>query len=66
MQPGKTLAMVQTGPEKIEPRDLPLPEISDDDALMRVEACGICGSDHEQFSGVLPVPCPLIPGHEPL
>jgi len=31
-----------------------------------VEACGICGSDHEQFAGVLPVPYPLVPGHEPV
>jgi len=60
------LAMVQTGPGKLEPRELPIPEIDDDSALLRVEACGICGSDHEQFAGVLPVPYPLIPGHEPL
>jgi threonine dehydrogenase-like Zn-dependent dehydrogenase len=62
----KTLAMVQTGPRALEPRELPLPEIGDDDGLLRVEACGICGSDHEQYAGVLRVPYPLIPGHEPL
>jgi threonine dehydrogenase-like Zn-dependent dehydrogenase len=61
-----TLAMVQTAPGRIEPRELPLPEIGPDDALLRVEACGICGSDVEQFQGVLRVPLPLIPGHEPL
>ena len=42
------------------------PSIGDDDALLRVEACGICGSDVESFEGVLKVPLPLIPGHEPL
>jgi len=31
-----------------------------------VEACGICGSDVEQYAGVLSVPCPVVPGHEPL
>ncbi len=36
-----SLAMVQTGPRKIEPRDLELPEIRADDMLLRVEACGI-------------------------
>lgn len=61
-----TLAMVQTAPGKLEPRRLPLPRIGRDDALLRVEACGICGSDHEQFTGVLPVPLPLVPGHEPV
>jgi threonine dehydrogenase-like Zn-dependent dehydrogenase len=58
--------MVQTAPRKIEPRELPLPEIGHDDALLRVEACGICGSDYEQFEGVLRTPVPVVPGHEPL
>lgn len=60
------LAMVQTEVERLEARELPLPEIGEDDALLRVEACGICGSDVESFEGVLKVPLPLIPGHEPL
>ena len=66
MIPKRALAMVQTDTRKLEPRELPLPEIGDDDALMRVEACGICGSDHEQFNGTLRIPLPVIPGHEPL
>jgi threonine dehydrogenase-like Zn-dependent dehydrogenase len=66
MPPRKTLAMVQTANRKLEPRELPVPEIGDDDALLRVEACGICGSDYEQYEGVLRTPVPVIPGHEPL
>jgi threonine dehydrogenase-like Zn-dependent dehydrogenase len=62
----KTLAMVQTAPRKLALQELPLPEISDDTALLRVEACGICGSDYEQYEGVLRTPMPVIPGHEPL
>jgi threonine dehydrogenase-like Zn-dependent dehydrogenase len=62
----KTLAMVQTAPRRLEPRELPIPEIGDDAALLRIEACGICGSDYEQFEGVLRTPMPVIPGHEPL
>jgi threonine dehydrogenase-like Zn-dependent dehydrogenase len=58
--------MVQTAARTLEPRDLPLPEISDDTALLRIEACGICGSDYEQYEGVLRTPMPAIPGHEPL
>ncbi len=64
--PKKTLAMVQTAVRKLEPRELPVPEIDDDSALLRIEACGICGSDYEQFEGVLRTPMPVIPGHEPL
>lgn len=64
--PKKSLAMVQTAPRKLEPMDLPLPEISDDSGLIQIEACGICGSDYEQFEGVLRTPMPAVPGHEPL
>jgi threonine dehydrogenase-like Zn-dependent dehydrogenase len=34
--------------------------------VLRLEACGICGSDYEQFEGQLRTPMPVIPGHEPL
>lgn len=43
-----------------------MPAVGREDALLRVEACGICGSDYEQFEGRLPVPMPVIPGHEPV
>jgi threonine dehydrogenase-like Zn-dependent dehydrogenase len=59
-------AVVQTGPRQLEMRELPIPDVTDDTALLRVEACGICGSDAEQYTGVLPVRMPVIPGHEPL
>ncbi len=64
--PKTTLAMVQTGIRELEARDLPLPEIDEDSGLLRIEACGICGSDYEQYEGVLRTPMPVIPGHEPL
>jgi len=66
MTPRKTLAMVQTAPRVLEPRDLPIPEIDDDSGLLRIEACGICGSDYEQYEGMLRTPMPVVPGHEPL
>src|SRR5437870_13487592 len=42
-------AIVQTAPRTLELRELPVPEIGPDDALLQVEACGICGSDYEQY-----------------
>ena len=60
------LAMVLTAPKTLEARSLPLPQVADDTALLRIEACGICGSDYEQYEGVLRTPMPVIPGHEPL
>jgi threonine dehydrogenase-like Zn-dependent dehydrogenase len=59
-------AIVQTAPRTLELRELPVPEIGPDDALLQVEACGICGSDYEQYEGALPVRHPAIPGHEPV
>src|SRR5439155_22586956 len=58
-------AVVQTAPRRLELRELPVPEIDDDSALLRVEASGICGSDAEQYAGVLPVRLPVLPGHVP-
>ena len=66
MPPRTTRAIVQTAPRRLELRELPVPEIDDDSALLRIEACGICGSDVEQYTGVIPARLPLIPGHEPL
>jgi 2-desacetyl-2-hydroxyethyl bacteriochlorophyllide A dehydrogenase len=63
---GTSRAIVQTGPRALEMREVPLPEIGVDDALLRVEACGICGSDYEQYEGALPAKYPVIPGHEPV
>ena len=64
--PKTSFAMVQTEARTLEARDVPIPEIDDDSALLELEACGICGSDYEQYEGVLRVPYPVVPGHEPL
>ncbi len=66
MLPDKSFAMVQTGPRQLEARDIAIPDIDDDSAILELEACGICGSDLEQYEGVIKVPTPIIPGHEPL
>jgi alcohol dehydrogenase len=55
---------VLDGPRRYERRSLLRPRVDDDHALLRVEACGLCGTDHEQFTGVLPTPFAFVPGHE--
>jgi len=57
-------ALVLTGPRRFERRSFPLPVIGDDDGLLRIEACGLCGTDHEQYSGALPAGFAFVPGHE--
>jgi threonine dehydrogenase-like Zn-dependent dehydrogenase len=59
-------AAVLVAPRAIELREFPLPEIGVEDALLRVEACGLCGTDYEQWLGHVQNwgRMPIIPGHE--
>ncbi len=58
-------ALVYTKPYCFEYSDFPEPEAGDDDVLIRVKACGICGSDVHGSTGKTGrrIP-PLIMGHE--
>ncbi|MEM7748255.1 MAG: alcohol dehydrogenase catalytic domain-containing protein, partial [Pseudomonadota bacterium] len=59
-------ALVYTGPHAMEVRDVadPTPAASDE-LLIRVEACGICGSDMHAWHGHDDRrPAPLVLGHE--
>lgn len=57
---------VLVAPHRIEPRDFPLPAISADDGLLRVELAGICGSDIHHWDGHSAVirNVPALLGHE--
>jgi alcohol dehydrogenase len=60
-------AMVLVAPEKMEMQSFTLPKIDDQDGLLEVELCGVCGSDPGIFRGKQtfgPRPFPLIMGHE--
>jgi alcohol dehydrogenase len=57
-------ALVLVAPRELDARRFPIPEIGDDDGLLRVEACGLCGTDHEQFTGDLFPGFAFVPGHE--
>lgn len=49
----------------LEIRDVPDPACPADGVILRVEACGVCRSDHHGWSGVDPdVALPHVPGHE--
>jgi threonine dehydrogenase-like Zn-dependent dehydrogenase len=60
-------ASVQIAPRTHQLQEFPRPVIGPDDGLLRVEACGICGSDLEQFEdhGGRRTQ-PVIAGHESL
>ncbi len=49
---------------KIALCDIPKPTPGPDDLLIRVEACGICGTDRHLFKGEFPCTPPVTLGHE--
>lgn len=61
---GESEVLVLEQPRQLVRRSLPLPPIGPDEGLLKVEACGLCGTDHEQFTGVLPSGFAFVPGHE--
>ena len=53
-----------TAPKKIEVKEYEIPELQDNDILVKVEGCGVCGTDVHEWKGD---PFGLIPvtlGHE--
>jgi threonine dehydrogenase-like Zn-dependent dehydrogenase len=63
----KALAAVQTGERRIEMMTLPVPdEVGDDEALLAIEGNGMCGSDWDQYLGMIgqATRYPVIDGHE--
>jgi D-arabinose 1-dehydrogenase-like Zn-dependent alcohol dehydrogenase len=48
----------------LEIQEMPDPTLGPADAVIRVEACGICRSDWHLWQGDLKAQLPLVPGHE--
>lgn len=58
-------AAVLIAPQRFDLRDVPMPQIGPEDALIRVSRTGICGTDLHIFNGHYAADrLPLIPGHE--
>ena len=53
-------------PHSVELRELPIPEIDEEDVLFKVQSVGICGSDLHQYTGKQSwkVNYPVVLGHE--
>ncbi|WP_164779976.1 zinc-dependent alcohol dehydrogenase family protein [Mesorhizobium sp. M7A.F.Ca.US.011.01.1.1] len=45
-------------------REVDMPDIGADELLVRIEACGVCGTDRHLFHGEFPCTPPVTPGHE--
>ncbi|WP_247747203.1 zinc-binding dehydrogenase [Alkalihalobacillus sp. BA299] len=60
----KMKAAVYYGPRDLQVETIDIPEIGDSDILLKVSACGICGSDVHSYSTGLYIAKGQIMGHE--
>ncbi|MBV9673735.1 MAG: zinc-dependent alcohol dehydrogenase family protein [Verrucomicrobia bacterium] len=57
-------AIVYDAPRTFHYKDVPEPDILPDEVLIRIHACGLCGTDLHIHEGEFSPNFPLIPGHE--
>lgn len=58
-------AQVVKAPYLMEYVDVPIPEINDDEVLIKIKVCGICGSDWSIYTGKYAAEkLPMVTGHE--
>ena len=53
-----------TATKRIEVKDYPIPQLQDDDILVKVEGCGVCGTDVHEWKGDPFGIIPVTLGHE--
>ena len=53
-----------TGPKNIEVKEYPMPSVGDNDILVKVEGCGVCGTDVHEWKGDPFGIIPVTLGHE--
>ncbi len=62
--PSKARLAYLTGEKKIEVKEVPMPQVGDDEILVKVEGCGICGTDVHEWKGDPFGLIPVVLGHE--
>ncbi|KZV80690.1 GroES-like protein [Exidia glandulosa HHB12029] len=59
-------AVLYNAAEQLSVKEINVPTVGDDDVLMKVNFCGICGTDAHIHRGGFNVKFPIVPGHEPV
>ena len=62
--PATASAAVLVAPKRIEIREFPIPSLRDDEILISVEGCGICGTDVHEYKRDPFNLIPVVLGHE--
>ena len=60
----KMRALVFHGPHEFAVEEVDVPEISEDEMLVRVTFAGVCGTDNRIYQGTKKIEAPRITGHE--
>lgn len=62
--PKKAHVAMLTDKKHFEVKEFPVPELGDDDILVKVEGCGVCGTDVHEWKGDPFGLIPVVLGHE--
>ena len=62
--PAKSRVAMLTKPEHFDIQEYSIPEVGDDDILVKVEGCGVCGTDAHEFRRDPFSLIPVVLGHE--
>ena len=62
--PATSRVAMLTQKERFDIQEYPIPEIGDDDVLVKVEGCGVCGTDAHEFKRDPFSLIPVVLGHE--
>ena len=62
--PGMARVAMLTAAKHFEVKEFPIPQIGDDEILVKVEGCGVCGTDVHEWKGDPFGYIPLVLGHE--
>ncbi|PAV20460.1 NADP+-dependent D-mannitol dehydrogenase [Pyrrhoderma noxium] len=57
-------ALLYDKPKSFTIANIPIPQYGDDDVLVKVTYCGVCGTDAHIHDGEFIAKFPLVPGHE--
>ena len=61
---GDMKAAVLEAIKRIAVKDIPTPIPKDDEVLIKVKTCGMCGTDLKLYNGQYSARVPVVPGHE--
>ncbi|EIM82067.1 NADP+-dependent D-mannitol dehydrogenase [Stereum hirsutum FP-91666 SS1] len=64
MSSGKMNALWYNAPRDFSIKEVPIPQYKDNEVLLKVTCCGVCGTDGHIHEGEFISTFPLIPGHE--